>query len=71
MRGHNRPAYKRPKCIAFLRARIYNIFYFIQHRNLGSAKGTTVRQIFALWQNLGVCDHKDAASKGRIRDKES
>jgi hypothetical protein len=69
--GHNRPAYKMPKCIVYLRAPIYNILYSIQHRNLGSAYGTTVRQIFALWQNFGVCDHKDVASKGRMRDKVS
>jgi hypothetical protein len=29
-----------------LSARICNIFYSIQHRNVGFAKGTTVRQIF-------------------------
>jgi hypothetical protein len=65
------PAYKGPKCIVSLRARNCNIFYSIQHRNLGSAKGTTVRQIFALWQNFEICDHKAVASKGRICDKVS
>ena len=43
--GHNGPACKRPKFIVSWTARIYNIFCFIQHINLGSAEGTTVRQI--------------------------
>ena len=36
----------------------------LQHRILGFANGTTVRQLLALPCKLGICDHKDASSEG-------
>jgi hypothetical protein len=36
----------------------------LQHRILGFANGTTVRQLLVLPCKLAICDHKDASSEG-------
>ena len=37
----------------------------LQHRNMGCANDTTVRQPFALMHQFGICDHQDATAEGR------